>query len=177
MSRYTPDENEREHLFNSMFECRGEWDSLMGKLLKTLMLNLPTHWTVVDLETPIDLELANKWCSRRGNWSHGITESKHHNTLGMAYAQWAEDTKTLRGVNLSDSPDFRAFCGDQIVAGDIGKCSYHGALEGIESLNSEYPLWVTVVSPERQVLVEFSYNPAVMIGEIRGEALSQLVVG
>ena len=84
----------------------------------------------------------------------------------MAYAQWAEDTKTLRGVNLSDSPDFRAFCGDQIVAGDIGKCSYHGALEGIESLNSEYPLWVTVVSPERQVLVEFSYNPAVMIGEI-----------
>ena len=121
-----------------------------------LLAKNPTVMTVLSLDKPIPMELAEKWKSEYGEWEHKT--GKKHNLLGMAFGYWMKETKNIV-IELSDSPDFYGeFPIDQNkIIGDIGKATFPALLNGLRQLTF-HNLWISVLDEKTQVIIEFFFS-------------------
>ena len=125
--------------------------------LRFFTVDLPAKWWLLKLKEPIDAGFADLWAKEHGEWRHKSYRGPHE-TLGMAYAWWATKNSGLKKLQLADSPDLSAECGNRRAAGDIGRCSPLAFLEGLRSLEF-HSLWISVLDESTQILVEFLYHP------------------
>lgn len=171
-TREVTDPVEKRFYLGSMFRFTNETifpavDSAI--LANERLVAFPTAWYELNLKNPLTDEMAQKWASSHGEWKHGTGNSGEHNRLGMAYAWWVTyEVGGLLNINLGDSPDFRGTIllhnerhkENKVakVCGDIGKCSFLAFNNGFMNLGF-HSCWISVLNPQKQILVEFGYNP------------------
>ena len=159
-------QEEQKGLLDKMFRCDGRYAEKWRErdLLELWFIGLPTLWTKIVLDRPIPWQYAEYWTNKHGEWGHGQGRTNKHDRLGMAYAWWIkEEQKKIPDLILSDSPDFHGTVGDKRINGDIGNCSFPGALDALFR-STFHSLWISVLDYSTQIIVEFNYAPHSYIG-------------
>jgi len=128
-------------------------------MIRQWFIDLPTRWTLVELDKPLESEMAAKWVFENGKWQHRQYRKSSHNELGMAYAWWYKHINPdIIDFQLSDSPDFYGLMKVSsnykcAIYGDIGRCTPNAIINAMQSFDI-HDLWITIFDWSRHVIVD-----------------------
>lgn len=151
------DFRKKEILFNEMVDChrnKNKMGEVYRGLAKRYFIEYPTSFYKFTRRKPLSEKYRTVWCDENGEWDH---HGGSHNRLGEKYAGFMILRNDVNKFRLKDSPDFAFYMKGNWCEGDIGRCSGVAIFNAIRSIE-KHSLWVSVLSEETEIVVEFGYN-------------------